>query len=547
MVSDAETIRFIHPQTGDELAKAHVAAKRIRIWTTGATPTYVICGEKGLQLLQTGPEHIVTLTQIQAEACTDAVSTEVAGQRLIAVARNQTIQLLRTNGDGDWEAQKTLTVPNGSKALLARSDHALLAGWTGGQTLTEMSHRGLMEIPTGGPVSQVAYGSQGWMWSLNGQSAIVSLNGLPQPTHAPIVEMVPIELDGRPGQDIWMKLDNDEQYVLIGDGSWLKLNLKTAIDTPQAQDVDGDGCPELFSLEHDTLSVFYGGCNGAAISVPSAPTATSPRTTTPQGEPFKLGHDVEYHAYVGQTIRLQLQHPDIKVERFAARGGPLWLKVSPTGAVNYKPTEHDIGQWELTILAWRPLGAVQRYPLVLKVHRTKETAAEKPPTRNMKRRSRTYTNIRLLNNRLAFGLGASLGFSEARNSWALLGTDWVVSGSPHLSIQLDNPEPNGVWWSLTGETAPWFRYLTENMEMIHYLSTMSTVGWSFGEKFQAGVFGQAGFFITAVGARARWFPIHEAKTDTRHGVEFRLSWLPSNSGIAGYGALFYVVRLPKGL
>ena len=323
-----------------------------------------------------------------------------------------------------------------------------------------------------------------------------------------------------------------------------RLGIPHSRGVPVVGDTDVDGCPELFVANNNTISVYYGQCSAPVVGADTVMNgAAPPREAT---HLFKLGHDVEFNAYVGQPLRIQLAHSNPSVDRFAARGGPLWLKVTPNGILEYTPTEYDVGMWELTVLSWQPLGRVERFPFVFKVHRTQEKAAS-TPDRTLRRRSRTYSNVRLLNNRIAFGFGGSVGFSEARNSWAFLGTDWIVSASPHLSIQLDNPEDGGVWWSIAGETAPWFQYLTENMQMQHYLSSLSTVGWNFGDTFQAGVFGQAGFFITAVGVRARWFPVHDKKSNIRHGAEFRVSWLPSNAGLAGYGALFYVVRLPKGL
>jgi len=481
---------------------------------------------------------------MQSEPCENVVSTEVSGQRLVAIARGEAIGLFQVNETGDWNPLTRLVRSEASEPLLARQDHALVAGWRGEHQLTELNHRGIMQIPTGGPVDAVINGPGGWMWSLTEPSALVPLSGTPIVPPKAIEKLTSVELDALAGADV-LAQTAEGVYAYFGTGGPAKLDISPSAVTPTAGDVDADGCPELFTAVDREVSVFYGACG---TSVNPAVTPTNPaKPSAPITHQFKLGHDVDFHAHVGQTLRVQLAHPDVDVVRFAGRGGPLWLKVSPNGILSYKPTLHDVGMWELTILAWEPFGTVQRYPMVLRIHRDEAEPDKQGTSQRMRRRSRTYSNIRLLNNRVAFGFGASLGLSEARNSWALLGTDWVVTGSPHISIQLDNPEESGVWWSLAIESAPWFRYLTENMVMNHYLSTLSTLGWNFGETVQAGVFGQAGFFITAVGVRARWFPVHHEKSDTHHGLEFRLSWLPSNSGLAGYGAVFYVLRLPKGL
>ena len=148
---------------------------------------------------------------------------------------------------------------------------------------------------------------------------------------------------------------------------------------------------------------------------------------------------------------------------------------------------------------------------------------------------------------MVLAAGFSGGGSDARQSWAFLGTDWVLSSSPHLSVQLENPESIGLWWNVGAESAPWFFYLTENAPLRHYLSAISTIGWIFSDKLQLGVFGQAGFFITGVGARVRWMPLEHKRSETLHGVEARLTWFPSSAGFAGSVTLLYSMRLPFGL
>ena len=541
LVHAGTSVQFLHPQTGSPLARLHVKADSVSRWyDDNETQTWATCGTDGLNLLQTGPDVIVTMTQIQAEPCNQIETARAGNETVLAVHRQKTITLFSVSDTGTWTQQNHFDVPDGSEPLLGSSGHSIAISWTQADKIIELSQRGLMEIPTGGPIQAIAHGPNGWVWTTSGTDSLFSMSSVPMPVPHPVTTMHAADLDGDSRPELVLTHDQHPPTVVWGTRTMQALGITVPLRSVAIGDTDVDGCPELFGADRTAVTVFYGRCSQADALTQS---------DTARNEPthlFKLGHDVEFNAYVGQTLRIQLAHSNPTVDRFAARGGPLWLKVTPNGILEYTPTEHDVGMWELTVLSWEPLGRVERFPFVFKVHRTQDKA-ESAPQRTLRRRSRTYSNVRLLNNRVAIGLGGSLGFSEARNSWAFLGTDWIVSASPHLSIQLDNPEDSGVWWSIAGETAPWFQYLTENMQMRHYLSSLSTVGWNFGDTFQMGAFGQAGFFITAVGLRARWFPVHDKKSNIRHGAEFRVSWLPSNAGLAGYGAVFYVIRLPKGL
>lgn len=545
LVHAGDSVRFLHPQTGASLASLNVNAVSISRWHTGTdTETWAACGPDGLNLLQTGPETIVTMTQLQAEPCSQIETARAGIETVLAIHRADAITLFSISDDGAWAQQNRFEFPENAVPLLNSSGHSIAISWTQSSKIIELSQRGLMEIPTGGPIQALGHGPSGWVWTVDGIDALYSVSDKALPIPHPVLAMSTADLDGDSRTDLVLQHEQHPPTVLWGTKTMQALAVKQSIRFPAIGDTDVDGCPELFSAGDDAVTVYYGRCSQAVIGADTLRlNATQTREPT---HLFKLGHDVTFNAYVGQPLRIQLAHSNPSVDRFAARGGPLWLKVTPNGILEYTPTEHDVGMWELTVLSWEPLGRVERFPFVFKVHRSQEKA-ETAPQKTLRRRSRTYSNVRLLNNRVALGFGGSLGFSEARNSWAFLGTDWVVSASPHISIQLDNPEDSGVWWSIAGETAPWFQYLTENMQMRHYLSSLSTVGWNFGDTFQMGAFGQAGFFITAVGLRARWFPIHDKKSNIRHGAEFRVSWLPSNAGLAGYGALFYVIRLPKGL
>ena len=550
IITRSETnLRLLHPQTGNDFATLEHPSAAIAPWVErqGVNPIHGVCGPNGLHLLQMAGNQVLTLTQVQTKPCFNLITAQTGQTLLLGVAGEREFTFFHIDETGKWFEHSKIPTPNPNELRLASSPHAIVAGLYGEETLTELSHRGIMQIPAGGKLKQVAAGPDGWVWSLQNQQALAQLSGLPISVNASVTTLMGLELDGDGIPDLVYAGEEGLPAIKFSTNRvTAPLEVEMGSSHPTTSDLDGDGCLDLVMPEEKGLSIYYGNCSAISNQVGSKSQLAAPPAPLPPTHQFKLGHNIEFHTFVGEELRVQLHHPQEEVNRFASSGGPLWLKVSPTGVIRYTPNEHDVGSWEVTILAWKPLGTVERFPLVLKVHKTKE-AADEPAGRQLRRRSRSYSNTRLLNNRLSFGFGGSVGISQASNSWAFLGTDWVLSGSPHLSIQLDNPEEKGIWWSITGETAPWFRYLTENMEMIHYLSTLSSIGWSFSEKFQAGVFGQAGFFITAVGVRARWFPVHLKKSNTRHGMEFRLSWLPSSAGAAGYAAMFYTIRLPKGL
>jgi hypothetical protein len=218
--------------------------------------------------------------------------------------------------------------------LLARSTHGLLVGWRGATTLTEFTPRGSMQIPTGGEVQSLTHGPNGWSWTLKDLPVWVPLQGLPQNMGEPVRLLRGLQLDGTSGLNLLLQTSDGQSTVHWGDGSRASLALDADYTDATAGDVDRDECPELFTLSGAQLTVYYGAC-GSGVTAQSA---RLPAPTLPATSDFKLGHDVEIHTYIGQTVRVQLAHPETQISRFSARGGPLWLKVSPAGLLSYTPS-----------------------------------------------------------------------------------------------------------------------------------------------------------------------------------------------------------------
>jgi len=559
LIGENTLTRVLHPQTAVNSQTIPLGALSITTppSTEPNTSSALLCGPEGIHRLAFSAENAAQTTTVVSSAC--RAITSASDTAIVVAAHNDNWTIYDTSNDGGWTRIESLNLPSDATPLVARRPGAIAIAHVGGQEIVEHSSRGVMRVPAGGALIDLAASPGGWAWTVDESDQLYQLTHPPISTGLEQAQLLSAHLDQDDQLDLLLKGNTGTSKVWFGgQAEPVDLEMAPSLNRAVATDLDGDQCVDITSVDGNVVLVQYARCapqdaitQEQLSSVSSTDTQDASNSglvpELPPTHTLKLGHQVEFHAYVGQDLRIQMLHPNPEFERFGAIGGPMWAEVSDSGVLSYKVTKYDVGKWQMTVHVWKPLGALEGYPLILHVHSSREQAENPEGGPRLRHRSRAYNNVRVLQNRMILAAGVSGGGSDARQSWAFLGTDWVLSSSPHLSVQLENPESGGVWWNVGAESAPWFFYLTENAPLRHYLSAISTIGWIFSDKFQAGVFGQAGFFITGLGARVRWMPVEHKRSQTLHGEEARITWFPSSAGFAGSATLLYSMRLPFGL
>jgi hypothetical protein len=415
--------------------------------------------------------------------------------------------------------------------LMARAGDRIALAERGATEVTELGPWGRSSFRTEGPISGLAYGSEGVAWTVT----------VPPSTGDATRRTVALADSPESLRTAAIAGPNASDRVVLHTGDPVLYGIIPRNSTEQVRvapkgakallvdDVNLDGCVDIVVGGTTEISWSIGQCEAMAIPASRAAPDEIPKPT-----PIIMNGEIpSITARVGEEFWGQLYFPDGKRRSWSARGYPDGMLVLPDGLVRYTPTNDQVGRHEIYV---RGGSVTQKLAIVVLPGDHEPEVQLLPPVGEAPEQPKPPSPRACM-----VGLGVAAGASYAVEDWRRVGSGPIAgSGSPAAMIACDSGQA-AVRGFFGFDTAPTFSYYAGSETPLPHLAAL-TAGVTFGGRtLRAGPYGTIGLVILGVGLRTSWTPFKGPTPEASRGFELRITaFTPSTP--AGEAMLFWVWR-----